>query len=155
MRDKAKALAKNCLLYDEFIVREMEKGNIKNCMGHASCDIYLHGHCHQKSLVGIGKTEQMLKKLLPGATVHTIPSGCCGMAGSFGYEKVTRKTAVSIGWSVLFPTVMKAAYEDKREKGRVLYVAAPGTSCRQHILQNTGVKAVHPIEILYEYLLPF
>ena len=155
MRDKAKALAKNCLLYDEFIVREMEKGNIKNCMGHASCDIYLHGHCHQKSLVGIGKTEQMLKNLLPGATVHAIPSGCCGMAGSFGYEKATRKTAVSIGWSVLFPTVMKAAYEDKREKGRVLYVAAPGTSCRQHILQNTGVKAVHPIEILYEYLLPF
>lgn len=159
MREKAKTLGRNALLYDEFIVREMEKGNITADMfSDVACEIYLHGHCHQKALVGIGKTEQMLKGLLKGAILHTIPSGCCGMAGSFGYEKAHYKTSMAIGETVLFPAVRKAvgaskeSAAEKKESDIPVLVAAPGTSCRQQILDGTGVKALHPIEILLTFM---
>lgn len=148
LSEKAKSLGRNALLYDEFLVREMEKGNITADMfSDAAAEIYLHGHCHQKALVGIERTEKALRGLLSGATVHTIPSGCCGMAGSFGYEKVHYKTSMAIGEMVLFPAVRKAVSSDEKP----VLVAAPGTSCRQQILDGTGVKAKHPIEILYDY----
>ena len=155
MSGRAKALARNCLLYDEFIAGEIALGHIRaEQFSKAACQIYLHGHCHQKSLVGLGKSEQMLKKLLPDATIHTIPSGCCGMAGSFGYEKEHYQTSLKIGEMVLFPAVRKAVAKSKDAGGGPdVYVAAPGTSCRQHILDGTGVKALHPIEILFRFLL--
>jgi len=112
-------------------------------------DIWLHGHCHQKALVGIDKTAEVLRTLLKGARVHVIPSGCCGMAGSFGYEKEHYKTSLEIGEMILFPAVRKAMTE---KAGNLSFVAAPGTSCRQQVLDGTGVRAVHPIEILYKYL---
>lgn len=149
MRDRAKHLGRNALLYDEFIVREMEAGRITAEMfSDAACEVYLHGHCHQKALVGIEKTEKMLRGLLRGAEIHTIPSGCCGMAGSFGYEKAHYNTSMAIGEMVLFPAVRKAVASTAE-----VLVAAPGTSCRQQILDGTGVKAFHPIEILYRFLL--
>jgi Fe-S oxidoreductase len=85
--------------------------------------------------------------LIPGAKVNVIPSGCCGMAGSFGYEKEHYETSKAIGEMVLFPAVRNAT-EDKQKQ---VIVAAPGTSCRQQIFDGTGVRAVHPIEILYNY----
>ena len=87
-------------------------------------------------------------RLIPGAKVNVIPSGCCGMAGSFGYEKEHYETSLAIGEMVLFPAVRKAT-EDKKKN---VIVAAPGTSCRQQILDGTGVKALHPIEIMYNCL---
>lgn len=154
MVEKAKRLGSNALLYDEFLVREMEKGNITSDMfSNASAEIYLHGHCHQKALVGIEKTEKALRGLLSGTNVHTIPSGCCGMAGSFGYEKAHYKTSMAIGEMVLFPAVRKAvAPSIGYTNNHQILVAAPGTSCRQQILDGTGVKAHHPIEILYAFL---
>lgn len=162
MREKAKTLAKSCLLYDEFIVREIEEGHISaDQFSQAAVEIYLHGHCHQKALVGIAKTEKMLSQLLPDAKIHTIPSGCCGMAGSFGYEKEHYSTSMAIGEMVLFPSVRKAVAktsaegvsENGNDKHRnPVIVAAPGTSCRQQILDGTGVKALHPLEVLYKYL---
>lgn len=148
MRDTAKQLAKNCLLFDEFIMREVEVGRISvEAFKEVSAEIYLHGHCHQKSLIGVGKCAEMLR-LIPGVKVNVIPSGCCGMAGSFGYEKEHYETSKAIGEVVLFPAVRKAT-EDKQKK---IIVAAPGTSCRQQILDGTGVKALHPIEIMYNNL---
>lgn len=148
MRDTAKKLAKNCLLFDEFIMREVQAGRISSeSFNVLSAEIYLHGHCHQKSLIGVGKCAEMLR-LIPGAKVNVIPSGCCGMAGSFGYEKEHYKTSMAIGEMVLFPTVRKATEENEKN----VIVAAPGTSCRQQILDGTGVKALHPIEILYNSL---
>jgi Fe-S oxidoreductase len=97
-------------------------------------------------LIGVGKCAEMLR-LIPGAKVNVIPSGCCGMAGSFGYEKEHYETSMAIGEMVLFPTVRKAA----ESPGKTL-VAAPGTSCRQQILDGTGIRAQHPIEILYDAL---
>lgn len=148
MRETAKQLAKNCLLFDEFIMREVKIGRISSeAFRDMKVAIYLHGHCHQKSLIGVGKCAEMLR-LIPGAKVNVIPSGCCGMAGSFGYDKEHYETSMAIGEMVLFPAVRKAT-EDKEKK---VIVAAPGTSCRQQILDGTGVKALHPIEIMYNQL---
>ena len=147
MRDDAKKLAANCLLFDEFLMREVRAGRIgPAAFRETDADIWLHGHCHQKSLVGVGASAEMLR-LIPGARVHVIPSGCCGMAGSFGYEKEHFRTSMAIGEMVLFPTVRKAA----ESPGKTL-VAAPGTSCRQQILDGTGIKARHPVEILFDCL---
>lgn len=150
MRQDAMALAKNCLLYDEFLMKEIAEGNISSeDFEDAKMDIWLHGHCHQKALVGVDKTAMALRSLLAGAKVNVIPSGCCGMAGSFGYEKEHYKTSLAIGEMILFPAVRKAMSEITDTP---TIVAAPGTSCRQQILDGTGVKAVHPIEILYRFI---
>lgn len=148
MRDTAKKLSKNCLLFDEFIMKEVAAGHItQEAFKSIDSEIFLHGHCHQKSLIGVGKCAEMLR-LIPGVKVNVIPSGCCGMAGSFGYEKEHYETSLAIGEMVLFPAVRKAT-EDKKKN---VTVAAPGTSCRQQILDGTGVKALHPIEIMYNSL---
>lgn len=149
LRQEAWALGKNCLLYDEFLMKEISEGNISaDDFEDVQMEIWLHGHCHQKALVGVDKTAKALDSLLAGAKVNVIPSGCCGMAGSFGYEKEHYETSKAIGEMVLFPAVRKAT-EDKQKQ---VIVAAPGTSCRQQIFDGTGVKAVHPIEILYRFL---
>ncbi len=136
---RAQSLARNCFLYDEWLMHEVQHGRISSDnFNQVQQTIYLHGHCHQKALVGIQPTADCLR--LTGATVHIIPSSCCGMAGSFGYEQEHYDTSMAIGESVLFPAVRTA-------KG---IVCAPGTSCRQQILDGTGVHALHPIEVLYQ-----
>lgn len=149
-RNKARELAKNCLLYDEFLLKEIEAGNISaDDFDLKEIEIWLHGHCHQKALVGVDKTAKVLRQLLSGSKVNVIPSGCCGMAGSFGYEKEHYETSLAVGEMILFPAVRRAV---KDTNGIPAIVAAPGTSCRQQILDGTGVNAVHPIEILYKFL---
>ena len=149
LRAQAKELGHNALLFDEFIMREVAAGRISTeDFKTDAVEIWLHGHCHQKALVGTEKTVQAFK-LLSGAQVHVIPSGCCGMAGSFGYEKEHYKTSLAIGEMVLFPTIRKAF--EKTNGITPVVVSAPGTSCRQQILDGTGVHAVHPIEILYRW----
>lgn len=148
-RQTAKDLGSNCLLYDEFLCQEMEAGRIsKEDFLADEVEIWLHGHCHQKALVGIEPTVRMFS-LLRGAKLNVIPSGCCGMAGSFGYEKEHYQTSLAIGEMVLFPAIRRAV-----EKSGIvpMVVAAPGTSCRQQIKDGTGVSAVHPVEILFRYL---
>ena len=150
LRHEAKALGRNALLFDEFIMREVAAGRITaEDFKMDTVEIWLHGHCHQKALVGTEKTVAMLK-LLKGSNVHVIPSGCCGMAGSFGYEKEHYKTSLAIGEMVLFPTIRKAM--SNTDSVVPCIVSAPGTSCRQQILDGTGVHAVHPIEILYRWV---
>ena len=152
MRSDAQALGRSCLLFDEFLMREVRAGRIgPDAFREVRADIWLHGHCHQKSLVGVGLTADLLR-LIPGATVHVIPSGCCGMAGSFGYEKEHYKTSMAIGEMVLFPTVRKAMGASSGDTDRLTLVAAPGTSCRHQIFDGTGFRARHPLEILYDSL---
>ncbi len=105
--------------------------------------IVLHGHCHQKALVGTADTLAALRQI-PGAAVSLVDSGCCGMAGSFGYEHYD--LSMAIGERVLFPAVRKAADSA---------IAAPGFSCRHQIEHGTGRQAKHPIEILAESLAPY
>ena len=180
MRERARSLGCNCLLFDEFLSREIAAGRISpDAFRSEAMQVWLHGHCHQKALVGIEKTASVLRTLLPAAELHVIPSGCCGMAGSFGYEKEHYETSMAIGEMVLFPAVRKAKEmadqvghdaqkvgHDARQVGHdigpvipgstgnlpVPVILAPGTSCRQQILDGTGVKALHPIELLYRCL---
>ena len=148
LRSEAMRLGRNCLLYDEFIMREAAAGRIfPSAFRDDACEIWLHGHCHQKALVGIERTAEMLQ-LPQGVKVNVIPSGCCGMAGSFGYEKEHYRESLAIGEMVLFPAVRKAMGNAPTD-AVVRFVAAPGTSCRQQIYDGTGIRAVHPIEILH------
>ncbi len=145
LKDKAGKLAKNALLVEEFFAREAERGNIrKEQFTQEKRLIKLHGHCHQKALASVIPTKKMLS-FPANYEVHLIPSGCCGMAGSFGYEKEHYEVSMQIGELVLFPTVRKQA-------GNVL-IAAPGTSCRHQIHDGTGRKALHPVEILWKALM--
>ncbi len=143
--ETAKNLSLNVFLIDEFIAAEIVKGNIrKNQFTKEVKDVHLHGHCQQKAWNTLSSSINILS-LPENYTVHTIPSGCCGMAGSFGYEKEHYDISMQIGELVLFPTV--------RKLGKEVIVAAPGTSCRHQIKDGTGRKAKHPVEILYEALL--
>src|SRR5690606_32586341 len=105
LKAKARALASNALLIDEFIAREADGGRIRREAFVARDQlIKLHGHCHQKALSSLVPTVKMLE-LPAGHRVQLIPSGCCGMAGSFGYEKEHFALSQQIGELVLFPAV--------------------------------------------------
>ncbi|CAH0997132.1 hypothetical protein EMA8858_03269 [Emticicia aquatica] len=142
--DSAKKLAKNALMIDEFIAREIDAKRItsENFTDKKRL-IKLHGHCQQKSVASLTPTKKILS-LPQNYEVHLIPSGCCGMAGSFGYEKEHYDLSMKIGELVLFPTVRKQPEE--------VIIAAPGTSCRHQIHDGTGRKALHPVEILWQAL---
>jgi Fe-S oxidoreductase len=141
-QEQARSLAKNCLMFDEFIMREVSKGNInKQQFTSVAQHIRLHGHCHQKSLATTGPTKEMLS-LPANYTVDEIKSGCCGMAGSFGYEKEHYQLSQKVGELILFPEIRKTPAET--------IIAAPGTSCRHQIKDGTGRKALHPIEVLFD-----
>ncbi len=140
----AKHLAKHSFFIDEFIANEMERGAItKNQFTASSKSILLHGHCQQKALGAIADSVKALS-FPTNYKVETIPSGCCGMAGSFGYEKEHYEVSMNIGELVLFPKV--------RANKNTCTIAAPGTSCRHQIKDGTGEKALHTVEILYEAL---
>ena len=151
MRQEAICLGKNALLFDEFLMKEIAGGYIDpKRFASLDCDIWLHGHCHQKSLVGIQKCAELLGQI-EGAKVHVIPSSCCGMAGSFGYEEEHYKTSLAIGEMVLFPTIRRA--KKAENEAHPAFIVAPGTSCRQQIADGTGYKAIHPVEFLYSRLM--
>ena len=140
----AKALGQNALMLEEFLFREIEKGNITaDQFAERPQTILLHGHCHQKALSRVEQSAWVLG-LPKGHQVEIIPSGCCGMAGSFGYEAEHYELSMQVGEQVLFPAVRKA------EKTTV--IAAAGTSCRHQIKDGTKKQAMHPIEIMYKSL---
>ncbi len=140
----ARNLAGRTFLIDEFLAREAHAGRI-NAQAFTSerREIRLHGHCHQKALSSLGATVAALS-LPRNYSVETIPSGCCGMAGSFGYEREHFELSMQIGGLVLFPAV--------RETPAETLIAAPGTSCRHQIKDGTGREALHPVEILHAAL---
>jgi FAD/FMN-containing dehydrogenase/Fe-S oxidoreductase len=145
LRERARMLAGNCLLIDEFIDREAEAGRITSrAFSSVPQKIKLHGHCHQKALSSLVPTVRLLE-LPENYKVQIIPSGCCGMAGSFGFEKEHFSLSQKIGELVLFPNV--------RATNAETLVAASGTSCRHQIRDATGRIAQHPVEILHDSLL--
>ena len=140
----AKELAKNVFTIDEFIAKEIDRGNIRNeLFTKEKRLIKLHGHCQQKALSSVSSSVKMMS-LPENYSVETIPSGCCGMAGSFGYEKEHYDLSLKIGELVLFPAVRSQADD--------VIIAAPGTSCRHQIKDATGKRALHTIEVLYNAL---
>jgi Fe-S oxidoreductase len=142
--EAARQLSKHVFTFEEFIAREIEKGAIrKEQFTTEKKVIQLHGHCQQKALSSTTHSVKIMT-LPVNYTVQTIPSGCCGMAGSFGFEKEHYDLSMKIGELVLFPTVRKQPEE--------VIIAAAGTSCRHQVKDGTGRHALHPVEVLYEAL---
>jgi Fe-S oxidoreductase len=142
LQPAALELGKNALLFEEFIANEIDKGNITSeQFTTEEKQILLHGHCQQKAVASTEPSKKMLS-LPKNYSVKEIPSGCCGMAGSFGYEKEHYDLSMKIGEMILFPAV--------REAEKKVIISAPGTSCRHHIKDGTGRVAKHPVEVLYE-----
>ncbi|MGE5518513.1 MAG: FAD-binding and (Fe-S)-binding domain-containing protein, partial [Candidatus Dadabacteria bacterium] len=145
LRDKATTLAKNSFTIEEFLTTEFGKGNIsKAAFTKEKRKVLLHGHCYQKVLSSQSYTNTVLS-LPENYTVETIPSGCCGMAGAFGYEKEHYEVSQKVGELVLFPAIRKQDNE--------VIIAAAGTSCRHQIKDGTKRIARHPVEILYDALI--
>ncbi|HZI26162.1 MAG TPA: FAD-linked oxidase C-terminal domain-containing protein, partial [Chryseolinea sp.] len=143
-KESAKKIAAHTFMIEEFLAKELEEGKIDVALFKEQKSlIKLHGHCQQKALSSLVPVKKILTRL-GNNQVHLIPSGCCGMAGSFGYEKEHYDISMKIGELVLFPTV--------RKQGDDVIIAATGTSCRHQIKDGTGRKAMHPVEILWNAL---
>ncbi len=144
LKADAQRIAQHTFLFDEWLAREVEAGRVTSDQFTTEArTVLVHGHCHQKAL---GTMEPVKKVLgLPkNYTVEVIPSGCCGMAGSFGYEVEHYDLSMQIGELVLLPAVRRAAPD--------ALISAAGTSCRHQIKDGTGRKAQHPAEILFDAL---
>jgi Fe-S oxidoreductase len=147
---KVKELAKRAWMVDEFLLRPDADGSPRisrfipePANGHLKPKVLLHGHCYQKAQppaadgfpTGVAATVAMLESL--GYKVEIADSGCCGMAGAFGYEKEHYDISMKVGELTLFPAV--------RKNGGEMIVAASGTSCRSQIVDGTGRSPVHPV----------
>ena len=139
--DAARQVARQSFLLEEFLDRERRKG-LSLPFGGNGRKVLLHGHCHQKALVGTAPTVAVLK--WAGFDVQEVDSGCCGMAGSFGFEREHYDISVALGNRRLVPAV--------KAVGADVEVVAPGISCRQQIEHLAGRRAKHPAEVLWESL---
>lgn len=143
-RKDAETLAKNVFLIDEFLAEEIKQGNLKSSQfTEAEKVVKIQGHCHQKAITNIKDTFDILN-LPKNYKVTLIPSGCCGMAGSFGYEKEHYEVSMKIGEQTLLPAIRKM--ED------TVIISSNGTSCRHQIKDGAARKAYHPVSILLKAL---
>ena len=139
-KESAEKISKNALTVEEFFKKEITLGNIQSKQfTDVAKSIKIHGHCHQKSLSSVEATFAMLN-LPKNNSVTIYNSGCCGMAGSFGYEKEHYDISMQMGEDTLFPKVRATNIETA--------IAAAGTSCRHQIFDGTNRKALHPVTIL-------
>ena len=144
LKAAAQHIAKNTFLFEEWVAREMEAGRISHdAFTTDARQVRVHGHCHQKALSSMVPVKKALS-LPKNYAVQLIPSGCCGMAGSFGYEAEHYDLSMQIGELVLFPTVRQLADD--------VIISAAGTSCRHQIKDGTHRRAQHPAEILFDAL---
>ena len=140
----ARRLTEVTLTFEEYIAQLAAAGWLDGTpWTDAPREVLLHGHCHQKALVGTACAERCLS-LPPGYTVETLDAGCCGMAGAFGYEKEHYDLSIQMAERRLAPAV-RATPDDT-------LIAAAGASCRAQILDTTGRRALHPAEILRDAL---
>lgn len=140
----AQKIAQNTFLLDEFLATEIDKGNIRaEQFSDEPKILKLHGHCHQKALSNLVYTKKVLS-LPRNYQMQLIQSGCCGMAGSFGYEKEHYEVSMKIGELVLFPKI--------RNTDEKTIIVANGTSCRHQIKDGTGKKAYHLAEVMWQAL---
>jgi FAD/FMN-containing dehydrogenase/Fe-S oxidoreductase len=141
-KEAALRIGTHTYMVEEFLAKELDLGRIDLNLFHEQKQlIKLHGHCQQKALSSLTPVKKILTRM-GSNEVHLIPSGCCGMAGSFGYEKEHFELSMQIGELVLFPTV--------RKQPENVIIAAAGTSCRHQIKDGTGRKALHPVDILWK-----
>jgi Fe-S oxidoreductase len=131
-------VAKHTLLIDEFLAAEHQRAPLQ-LRGHGSgSTVLFHGHCHQKAIAGTAAARAVLTAA--GFRVEEVDSGCCGMAGSFGFEKEHYDVSMAVGERRLLPAV--------RSKPASVPIVAMGVSCRQQIAHGTGRRALHLVELL-------
>ncbi|WP_228011305.1 FAD-binding and (Fe-S)-binding domain-containing protein [Nonomuraea phyllanthi] len=135
------AVAARARLVPELLTGAVDDGSLPLGDGLSGSTILLHGHCHEKAVVGTAATRDLLSRI-PGATVEEIDAGCCGMAGSFGFEREHYDLSMKIGGLRLFPAIAAAP--------PATLLAATGVSCRQQIAHGTGRAAHHPVELLHQ-----
>ncbi len=138
LREDALCVREQSQTIEEFLIAHADELQLAGWKAPAE-KVLVHEHCHAKSLLGPGITEQAMN-VFPGWSVERINSGCCGMAGSFGYEKEHFDVSMRIGEQILFPALRKTEAST--------LICAPGTSCRHQILDGTQREALHPVEIL-------
>jgi len=136
---RVKLVAEQCYTFEEFISKLADEGELDLEFKAEPGEVLLHGHCHQKALVGTGPSKRTLT-LPSGYSVTEVDSGCCGMAGSFGYEAEHHDISIAMAERRLLPAVRKQSHNT--------IIAAAGVSCRQQIKHGTGRQALHPAEIL-------
>jgi Fe-S oxidoreductase len=139
-KESAQNISKNAFTIEEFFKKEIALGKItSDQFSDVKKEIKIHGHCHQKSLSSVEATFSMLN-LPKNNSVTIYNSGCCGMAGSFGYEKEHYDISMQMGEDTLFPKI--------RATEQTVAIAAAGTSCRHQIFDGTNREALHPVTIL-------
>jgi Fe-S oxidoreductase/FAD/FMN-containing dehydrogenase len=143
--ERARMVASQAKLVEELLVEAIDDGSLKLDPGSkvAGSRIVFHGHCHQKALAGTKASVELLKRV-PGAEVVELDAGCCGMAGSFGFEAEHYELSMQIGEMRLFPAL--------RGEDAGTLIAATGVSCRQQIAHGVGRGARHPVQIVREAL---
>ena len=141
--ERAKKLAENSFMIDEFLMKLQEDGKLQLNMSRLEKKVLFQAHCHQKAEMGTATSMASLR-LAPGYQVELVNAGCCGMAGSFGYEKEHFDLSMKIGEEALFPAI--------RAKGEDWELAVMGVSCRQQVEDGTGRKARHLVEVLADAL---
>ena len=139
----ARTVAGSAMLFEEFMLYAREKDGATLDFAKKPGKLLFHGHCHQKALVGTGQAMDVLRSI-PGCDAQEIPSGCCGMAGAFGFEKEHFRISMDIGEQTLFPAI-------RSQQGDVV-VVSEGVSCRQQIEDGTGKRARHLVEVLADAL---
>jgi len=140
----ADSVARLAMMLEELILRAADAGDLKMNFDQTPRHILFHGHCQQKATFGTDSTKKMLQ-LIPHCTIEEIDAGCCGMAGSFGYEKEHYDLSIQLAEMALAPRV--------RAADSSTIICATGTSCRDQIFHTTGRKALHPIEIFSDALI--
>ena len=141
--DRSQEVARNSFLIDEYLAQLEEQGQLDLRFKDEPRKILFHGHCHQKAIAGTANSIKVLS-LPPSFQVEEVDSGCCGMAGAFGFEKEHYDISMTIGRQVLFPAV--------QAKGEDWEVVVTGVSCRQQVEQGTGRRARHLVEVLRDAL---
>ncbi len=138
--DDAKALASNAMMIEQFLADSTRVPDLP--LANSEQEVLLHGHCQQKALVGIDGSREALARI-PGLSIEILDSGCCGMAGSFGYERGHYEVSRALAERVLLPALRDRPHAT---------LAAPGFSCRSQVHGLAGINALHPIEIIADHL---
>jgi Fe-S oxidoreductase len=138
-----KAISQVTLTLDEFLASHIKNGFLPLVFNQKNQNILVHGHCHQKALIGTEPTLATLRAL-PDAVVAEIPSGCCGVAGSFGYEREHYDLSMKIGELRLLPAIRKSSTNT--------LIVANGFSCRHQISHGTKRHSLHLAEVIAQAL---
>lgn len=142
--EAALQVAEHTVLFEEFIDKLQKEGSLNLSFKSEEKEVLVHGHCHQKAMVGMESSKNVLE-LPAGYSVQEIDSGCCGMAGSFGYEKEHYGLSIKMAERRLLPAV--------RHADANTLIVATGVSCRQQIHHGTGKVALHPAQVLHDALI--